>query len=364
MALKLLTLNMANNINGGAPNVVVAKQTIAFVDAGITGTNTEVVYLVDTALQSYVPGRSINGISGFVANKGYYLVAKQAMDLTAYVVPPISGITQLSTPTGFTATPASTSQINLAWSAVSNATSYVVDRATNSGFTTGLASGIYSGSGTSFNVTGLASATTYYFRVRAIAAGYVDSNYATVNGTTQTAGGAVEDIVWDQLSLATTPGSGDLVSIGGGTPGGGTATKKLAKANGNYVQHTMQSSPLDTQAGVLLLVPADDANYTWSSGSNTIFAGIYQYAGNYNRMSGATNGAATGMGTVADGNIMRMEISGNDLLIKLSTNGGSSFTTLHTYTGVLTGVTDIFIKGILAAGTGAVNKAEGLGLTT
>lgn len=353
---------MANNIKANAPNAIVAKQTISFVDAGITALNTEIVYLVDDPLLSYVPGRAINGISGFVSNKGYYLVAKTAMDLSAYLVPPLSGITQLSTPTNFTATPASTTQINLAWDAVANATSYVIDRATNSGFTTGLVSGIYSGSGTSFNVTGLTAATTYYFRVRAIAAGYVDSNYVSASGTTQSSA-SVEDIVWAQLTHATNSGGGDLTATGT-NPQGGTATKKLAKANGNYVQQTIPSPTSDGFAAVIALSAVDDAVYDWSSSTNVMLATVFQYGDTMNTTTGPTDTAGTSLGSVSAGNIMRLELSGNDVLVKLSTNGGSSFTTLHTHTGVLTGVTNIFIKGILAlAGSARVEHGEGLGLT-
>lgn len=84
---------MANNIKGNAPNAIVAHTTASFTAAGITSVNTEIIYLVDDPLKSYVPGRAINGISGFVAGKGYYMVAKVDMDLEAYVVPPIDGIT-------------------------------------------------------------------------------------------------------------------------------------------------------------------------------------------------------------------------------------------------------------------------------
>jgi hypothetical protein len=354
---------MANNIVGNAPNAVVAKSTISFVDAGITSVNTEIIFKVDAALQSYKPGRAINGISGFVANAGYYFVAKQDMDLTAVLVPPLSGITQLNTPTNFTATPTSTTQINLAWDAVASATGYVVDRATNSGFTTGVALGIYNSSGTSYNNTGLTASTTYYYRVRAIAAGYTDSNYGTASGTTQTAGGTVEDIVWEQLTLATNSGAGDLTATGG-TPAGGTATKKLSKVNGNYVQQTVQSSPLDTATAVLLVCAANDADYRWSNPDNEVLASVYNFGGSLNTTTGPTNSSATGLGAIADGNIIRLEVSGDDVLVKKSTNGGSSYTTLHTHTGVLTGITDIFVKGLLATGGGGVNHAEGLGLVT
>jgi len=82
---------MANNIVGGAPNAIVAKSTVSFATAGITALNTEIIYVVGNPLKSYVPGRAINGISGFEAGKGYYMVAKIDMDLETYVVPPLDG---------------------------------------------------------------------------------------------------------------------------------------------------------------------------------------------------------------------------------------------------------------------------------
>lgn len=355
---------MANNIVGNAPNAVVAKSTVSFVDAGINSTNTEIIFKVDAALQSYKPGRAINGISGFVANAGYYFVAKQDMDLTAILVPPLSGITQLNTPTNFTATPTSTTQINLAWDAVASATGYVVDRATNSGFTTGVTLGIYSSSGTSYNNTGLTASTTYYYRVRATAAGFTDSNYATASGTTQTAGGSVEDIVWNQLENATNSGSGDLTATGT-TPQGGTASKKLSKTNGNYVQMTLPSPLTDSDASVIALCASNDADYRWSVADNENLATVYQYGGTGNTNSGATNSSATGLGSVSSGDIFRLEVSGDNILVRKSTNGGSSFTTLHTWTGVLTGITDIFVKGIIAIpSTARVEHGQGLGLVT
>lgn len=175
---------MANNINGGAPNAVVAKVTASFVSAGINTTNTEIIFLVDADLKSFKPGRAINGISGFEANKGYYMVAKTDMDLESFVVPPLVVVPQLAAPGSFTATPASDSQINLSWTASPNATGYTIDRATNAGFTTGLSLGIYSSNGTSFNNTGLTASSTYYYRIKATAPGYSDSPYATANAAT------------------------------------------------------------------------------------------------------------------------------------------------------------------------------------
>lgn len=85
---------------------------------------------------------------------------------------------------GFTVTPGN-SQNALSWSAVANSTRYQVDRATDSGFTTGVTLGIYIGTGTSYTDTGLTNGTTYYYRIKAIGTvRYKDSaSYATGNGT-------------------------------------------------------------------------------------------------------------------------------------------------------------------------------------
>lgn len=77
------------NIFGGRPNTAVAKQTVSFVNAGITAINTAVIFLVDNPLKSYVPGRSINGITGFEKGKGYYIVALQDIDLQSWLMAPL-----------------------------------------------------------------------------------------------------------------------------------------------------------------------------------------------------------------------------------------------------------------------------------
>jgi hypothetical protein len=175
---------MANNIKGGAPNAVVASETVSFATAGITSVNTEIIYLVDNPLKSYVPGRAINGISGFEEGKGYYFIAKVDMDLEAYLIPPIpSGGTQLATPGSFNAAVVSSTAIDLTWNSVVNATSYTLQRATNSSFTTGLTT-IFTGNATSFDDTGLTPSTQYYYRIKATAVGFTDSAYATDDATT------------------------------------------------------------------------------------------------------------------------------------------------------------------------------------
>ncbi len=73
---------MANNIFVG-PNSCVSKVTQPFSSiAGINANTIEIIYEVGAVLKSFVPGRTINGITGVVADKGYYVVAKQNVDLT------------------------------------------------------------------------------------------------------------------------------------------------------------------------------------------------------------------------------------------------------------------------------------------
>lgn len=78
-------------VKANQPNVVVSKRDCTFQDAGIIDDNTLVIYKIDSALLSYVPGRDINGFTGFVTDGGYYWVAKQTIDLSGVLMPPSGG---------------------------------------------------------------------------------------------------------------------------------------------------------------------------------------------------------------------------------------------------------------------------------
>ena len=71
-------------------------------------------------------------------------------------------------PSGLTATAASSSQINLSWTDnSSDETGFQIDQATSSDFTQGLTTVTVGANVTTYIATGLASGTTYYYRVRA-----------------------------------------------------------------------------------------------------------------------------------------------------------------------------------------------------
>lgn len=96
-------------------------------------------------------------------------------------------------PVGLTATVASSSQINLSWSAAANATGYNIYRANAAYVATSLANKITATpiTGTSYNDTGLTAGTTYFYRVAAVntPASLQSMASTEVSATTTAAGG-------------------------------------------------------------------------------------------------------------------------------------------------------------------------------
>src|SRR5262249_7231764 len=91
-------------------------------------------------------------------------------------------------PSNLIATTVSTTEIDLAWTDnSSNETGFVVDRAMDSNFTTGLTTVALGAGITSLSATGLTDSTTYWFRVRATNAGGASANSNIASATTDTA---------------------------------------------------------------------------------------------------------------------------------------------------------------------------------
>jgi len=112
-----------------------------------------------------------------VKNSGTYMLVDAFAYFSGPPQPPLA-------PTGLTATAASSSQINLSWTASSGATSYNVKRATVSGGPyTPVATGV---TGTTDNDTGLAASTAYYYVVSAVNAAGESANSTEASATTLT----------------------------------------------------------------------------------------------------------------------------------------------------------------------------------
>ena len=93
---------------------------------------------------------------------------------------------KLATPTLGNVTATDSSTISVAWNTVTNANGYVIQYATNTAFTAGVASmTVSSQSTTSVNLTGLNANTTYYVRIVATGTGdYSESDYSTTKSAT------------------------------------------------------------------------------------------------------------------------------------------------------------------------------------
>lgn len=93
--------------------------------------------------------------------------------------------TRLATPVDFIATPGN-AEVELEWDIDPDAENYILDRATNSSFTSDLEE-VFNGFPLTnpANVldTGLTNGVLYYYRLKAQSAVYIDSNYATVSAT-------------------------------------------------------------------------------------------------------------------------------------------------------------------------------------
>ena len=153
----------------------------------------------------------IDGTSSEFSGFEYYIDSSRltATEGTCASRPaPVNPPTQ---PNGLVASATSPSSIDVTWNTSTGADSYVLERATNSGFSdTQVAA---TPTGASANVTGLASATTYYFRVKAVNSGgsssWSSSAYATTSAFIGMGLGAVADsnsqitLTWTQDPSAT-----------------------------------------------------------------------------------------------------------------------------------------------------------------
>jgi hypothetical protein len=179
---------------------VTALDPYGNVATGYTGT----VQFTSSDTAALLPGNSTfstsnKGVKSFAVT--FETPGTQSLtlkDLSAGFSTTQSGILVASAaPGNLVATTASSSQINLTWNSSTGATGYIIQQSLSS--TTGWTQvGTTSGAGsTSFQDTGLASGTTYYFRVIATV-GSIDSGYsnvasATTNGTAAPVGA---DSIW------------------------------------------------------------------------------------------------------------------------------------------------------------------------
>jgi len=107
---------------------------------------------------------------------------------TYYTTSPLVGTTTtcLGTPTSNAGSSILSTSFNANWSSVTGATGYILDVATDNTFTTMVSgyNGLAIGNVTTYSVTGLSSATIYYYRVRATGSACTSTNSSTQTVTT------------------------------------------------------------------------------------------------------------------------------------------------------------------------------------
>lgn len=253
-------------------------------------------------------------------------------------------IPTLSAPGSFAATNGDTQSV-LTWAAVTNATNYLVDRATDAGFTTGYTTGIYSGSLLTFTDTGRTNGVTYYYRIKAQAAGFADSSYSTTNATPA---GAV-DLIFGTIENTTHTGT-EWICPSGGNAFGYNTGKKIAAGTAGFV-FAKYASALNRSAAFGL--HTSDAHTPYSS----IAFGAIPYSGSYQYTPGLNN-LSIGAG-INDLFGIRRAIGGT-VTYERSTDNGVSWTVIYTFAG--TSTADLYPVYNVVDSLDKLTDPKGLGL--
>ncbi len=140
-----------------------ANGTTGWASAGTPGTNAQNVTGLTAGTRYYYRVSAVNpgGTGAVSATANNYTLPAQVGTVTPTVI--------------------SSSEIDLAWAAITSATSYIVERSPNG--TTGWAS-VYTPATNAQNDTGLTAGTQYFYRVSAVNPGGTGAVSATANATT------------------------------------------------------------------------------------------------------------------------------------------------------------------------------------
>jgi hypothetical protein len=230
----------------------------------------------------------------------------QGLAMTGYSVSAAAGsgggtcATVPSAPSGLSATAASSSTINLSWTAdtaPANCTisSYNVFRSTTSGFTPSSSNQIASGgTATSYSSTGLAASTAYYYKIEAVDAAGTSAASAQAGATTPASGSGGSACTVDYtISSQWQGGFGAAITIDNtGTTALTNWTLTWAFANGQTVTDLWNGT--ETQSGVNVTVSS--LNYNGSIPAGGSYSGM-GFNGTWNNTANAVPAAFSLNGT-------------------------------------------------------------------
>jgi cellulose 1,4-beta-cellobiosidase len=128
-------------------------------------------------------------LTGLTNGTTYYFVVSASNgngeSANSSAVSAIPGAPVLGAPTGLLATAASSSQINLSWTGVADATGYNLYRSTSPGVAITAANRVGTSTTTSFTDTGLLPSTTYYYKATALKVSLESAASNEVSATTR-----------------------------------------------------------------------------------------------------------------------------------------------------------------------------------
>jgi hypothetical protein len=340
---------------GGATNYFLDVSTATNFATYVTGySNKAVAALTDS-------------VTGLAANTTYFVrVRAQTSGGTSTNSPTASQLTAPAAPTEPTAASVLATSFTINWAAVTGASSYRLDVATDSGFTSFV---------TGFNnktvsvltdsLTDLTAGTTYYVRVRAVSTGGTGANSPTL--TVSTAASATAPAI-----SGITAGNGTLsVAFTAGESGGKTITNyEYSTDNGSTFTAV---SPASTESPILISGLSNGTTYTVQIRALNSDATTGSASAGVSATPRTTPGAPTSL-TVTAGNTQltaNFTAPGNNggsaiTNYEYSTNGGSSFTAVNpasTSTSiVITGLANgtpynVQVRAVNAAGSGTATAS-------
>lgn len=273
---------------------------------------------------------------------------------------------QLGVPASFAVVAKRADIARLTWAARTGATNYTIERSPAGG-------GSWSALATlaqnivEYEDTTASPATAYDYRIRANGDGviYTTSNWGTVN-ITMPALIAAPTWVDPTAGGDVTLGSNGAFDATANAENLGARSDKKLTGSDFFIEMQLKTPASGSELVEIDIFNVNNTNYlNNNSGNDGLVAGMVIYQADYYvRPAGST---ATDAGTpkvsdiAADGLWVRMRASGNDLIFDYG--DGTTYTTAHTITDALVGVTDKFVKIRSLGLAGGVAQVRAKGLT-